>query len=85
VGGVADFSGIAKKDLFISRVLQKTFIDVNEIGTEAAAATAVMAGNESVFIPPAKEFDFNANRPFFFFIRDNEQGVVLFEGVVVKP
>ena len=77
--GRADFYGIADvrpERLFLTRVLQKTFIDVNEEGTEAAAATAVGVGVTSV---PAT---FTVNRPFLFLIRERLSGTVLFIGQV---
>ena len=77
--GRADFYGIADvrpERLFLTRVLQKTFIDVNEEGTEAAAATAVGVGVTSV---PAT---FMVDRPFLFLIRERLSGTVLFIGQV---
>lgn len=76
----ADFSKIdGKHDLFITRVFQKTFLDVNESGTEAAAATAVGVG--VVSLPPTISF----NRPFFYAIVEKASGTVLFEGRVSDP
>lgn len=79
--GAADFSGMAgNKELFISAVLHKAFVDVNEEGTEAAAATAV------VMEKARKEaFLFRADHPFIFLIRDNRSGSILFIGRVVNP
>jgi serine protease inhibitor len=74
-GARADFSGIAdvRPDrLFITRVLQKTFVEVNEEGTEAAAATGVGMGVTSV--PPTVRVD----RPFLFAIRERSSGTILF-------
>jgi serine protease inhibitor len=80
--GTADFSGIATREkLFITAVLHKAFVDVNEAGTEAAAATAVVVGTTS--LPPSATF--HADRPFLFLIRDNRTGSVLFLGRVVNP
>ncbi|MBM4030958.1 MAG: serpin family protein [Planctomycetes bacterium] len=78
----ADFSGMTgKKDLFISQVIHKAFVDVNETGTEAAAATAViMEGGE-----PPRPAAFVADRPFLFLIRDNRSGSILFMGRLVNP
>jgi serpin B len=81
----ADFSRMdGKKDLFISAVLHKAFVDVNEEGTEAAAATGVvmrvMARRRAD--PPAV---FRADHPFVFLIRDNRTGAILFLGRVVDP
>ncbi len=79
----ADFSGMnGRKNLFISKVLHKAFIDVNEEGTEAAAATAVIV-NFKGGLP--KLSIFNADHPFLFLIRDNTTGSILFLGRVVDP
>jgi len=80
----ADFSGMTgEKDLFISRVVHKTFVDVSEEGTEAAAATGVMMEiSEQILLPPAV---FRADHPFIFMIRDNHSGSILFIGRVVDP
>ena len=82
--GRADFSRMADLDdlgsnLYIDTVLHKTFVEVNEEGTEAAAATVV--GIVKTSVPP----QFNVDRPFFYAIRDNETGTVLFMGTVVDP
>jgi serpin B len=79
----ADFSGMdGKKDLFISAVLHKAFVDVNEEGTEAAAATAVVVGMTAA---PAEPLVFRADHPFLFLIRDNRTGSILFMGRVTNP
>lgn len=79
-GGSADFSGIADADLYISKVVQKAFIGVDEKGTEAAAATAVVMDGAAIVEPTVLTFD----RPFLFFIQD-ATGLVLFAGHVVDP
>ena len=79
----ADFSGMdGTRSLFISAVVHKAFVDVNEEGTEAAAATGVVVGVTSVPAPPPI---FKADHPFIFFIRDNDSGSVLFFGRVADP
>lgn len=81
--GVADFSGMTgKKDLFISEVIHQAFVEVNEEGTEAAAATAVVMV-QSVLMEKPKIF--NANRPFIFVIQEKETGNILFIGRVNNP
>ena len=76
----ADLSGITgRKDLHITEAVHKAFVDVNELGTEAAAATGV--GFRMTMLPPR----FTANRPFVFLIRDNRNGTVLFVGRVENP
>jgi serine protease inhibitor len=82
--GRADFSGMRPipPNLFISNVKHKTFVEVNEEGTEAAAATSVEIGVTSVPPPPKS---FIVDRPFFFAIRDNQTGTVLFMGAIIDP
>jgi serpin B len=82
---LSDFSGIDdgfRRDLHITDVLHKAFVAVNEKGTEAAAATAVIVG-----ILSAPQFDvaLTLDRPFFFLIRDIETNAVLFFGRVTDP
>ena len=81
----ADFSGIdGTKDLCVSKVLHQAVIDVNEEGTEAAAATAVVMMIRCA--PMHKDpFEFRADRPFLFFIRDNLTNSALFLGRLVRP
>ena len=80
--GSANFSGISKAHLFISNVYHKAFIDVNEQGTEAAAATAVGAVTRGALVS-IKEFI--ANRPFIFIIRDRETNSIIFIGRILNP
>jgi len=81
--GKADFSGMTgNKDLFISAVVHKAYVDVNEEGTEAAAATGVTMKLTSVAPPPPV---FRADHPFIFLIRDNQTGSILFLGRVANP
>jgi len=80
----ADFSGInGKRDLFISAVIHKAYVEVNEEGTEAAAATGVVMRLTS--IGPAPIPVFRADHPFLFLIRDNHSGSILFIGRVANP
>jgi serpin B len=81
----ADFSGMdGQRDLYISAVIHKAFVDVNEEGTEAAAATgvAVRAMAARVEPPPAI---FRADHPFVFAIVDKQDGTILFLGRVTDP
>jgi serpin B len=77
----ADFSGISSDPLYISDVEQQAIVKVNELGTEAAAVTTVITVT-SVMGP---SFDINANRPFLFFIEDEQAKMILFAGVVLDP
>jgi len=79
----ADFSGInGKTDLFISEIMHKAFVSVDEEGTEAAAATAVII---SLTAMPEAPVEMTLDRPFIFMIRDNETGTILFVGRVMNP
>lgn len=82
----ADFSGMhtGGEQLDITAVLHKAFVDVNEEGTEAAAATGVVVGVTSA-APPPKPKHFRADRPFLFLIRDAKTGSVLFLGRLENP
>ncbi len=83
--GRADFSGITtQEELFISAVVHKAFVDVNEEGTEAAAATGAVFGVTSA--PVSQEpVIFRADHPFVFLIRDNRSGSLLFLGRLTNP
>jgi len=84
-GQSGDFSNInGAHDLSVSAVVQKTFIEVNEEGSEAAAATGIIVGTTSVH-PHPEPVVFRANRPFAFVIRDNELQLTLFSGVINQP
>ncbi len=81
--GDADFSGMTGgRELFISQVVHKAFVSVDEAGTEAAAATAVIM---KVTALPTTPIEFTANRPFIFLIRDIETDSLLFIGRVLNP
>jgi serpin B len=81
-GAAADFSGIsAEAGLHVDTVLQKTFIQVDEKGTEAAAATALMMAGAGLPPEPKKLI---ADRPFLYLIRDAESRVILFIGRVAQ-
>jgi len=87
---MADFSGVASREamqrdgnLSISAVIHKAYVDVNEEGTEAAAATAV--GVLASVARPTPPIIFRADHPFMFLIRDNRSGGILFMGRVTNP
>ncbi|UCE99594.1 MAG: serpin family protein [Planctomycetota bacterium] len=80
----ADFSGMdGTKELFISAVIHKAYVDVNEEGTEAAAATGVKMRLTAV--GPREKTVFRADHPFLFLIRDNHSGSILFLGRLMNP
>lgn len=79
----ADFSAMdGQRDLYIGDVLHKAFVSVDEAGTEAAAATAVIMRLTALAEEPV---EVTVNRPFIFLIRDLQTGGVLFVGRVVNP
>jgi len=79
----ADFSGMTgNRDLFIADVIHKAFVSVDEAGTEAAAATAVVMGLTAV---PEVPVEVTVERPFIFLIRDIGTGTILFVGRIVNP
>ncbi len=82
-GGEADFSGMnGERDLFISAIIHKAFVKVDEAGTEAAAATAVvMEGGSAPPVPVDLTFD----RPFIYLIVDKPTGAILFMGRMADP
>lgn len=80
----ADFEGITKQDiLYVDDVSQKCFISVDEEGTEAAALTSVAICGSGM--PPEKNIELYADRPFIYFIKHNGTGAIMFAGVVYKP
>ena len=82
-GSEADFSGIdGTRDLYISDVVHQAFVSVDEAGTEAAAATAVIIGVTSMPLAP---FELTLDRPFVFLLRDVQTGAILFAGRLVNP
>ena len=79
----ADFSGMnGDTDLHISDVVHKSFVAVDEAGTEAAAATGVIVGTTSM---PSDIKDVTMDRPFIFLIQDDATGTILFLGRVLNP
>ena len=81
--GQADFSKInAIDDLFITKAIHKTFVEVNEEGTEAAAATLIAIGKTSAGL---SEPVFHAAKPFLFFITEEDTHAILFVGKVENP
>ena len=81
----ADFSGMdGQRDLFVSAVIHQAYVDVNEEGTEAAAATGIAVAATAVMVPKEPPV-FRADHPFLFLIRENRTGSILFLGRLVNP
>ncbi|OGN97693.1 MAG: serine protease [Chloroflexi bacterium RBG_13_51_36] len=81
--GDADFSGMTgERTTFISHVIHKAFVAVDEAGTEAAAATAVIMRDSAILEP---DVEVMIDRPFIFLVRDIETGSILFVGRVLNP
>lgn len=79
----SDLSGISgNRDLFVSNVIHKAFLEVNEKGSEAAAATGVVMMMRAMPVGPP---EFVADHPFLFYIRDHQTGLVLFAGRLSQP
>ena len=82
----ADFSGMiadGKPSANIDEVKHKTFVEVNEEGTEAAAVTSI--GMVRLAMAPQRNFSMIVDRPFFCAIRDNQTGALLFMGAIIEP
>lgn len=85
-GEGAELSKLVVEDenrLFVSKVLQKTYLSVDEKGTEAAAVTSIAM--DTVSAPMGEPFQFTADKPFFITIRDKEADVLLFAGKIANP
>jgi serpin B len=78
----ADFSNISREPLYIEAVQQQAVVEVNEKGTEAAAVTTVTIVGTAIVTP---QFQMIADRPFLFFIEDEQTGMILFTGAVFNP
>ncbi len=82
----ADFSGMTgNRDLYIGFVIHKTYVDVNEKGTEAAAVTAVGMFTTSMPVEPPAKIRFTVDRPFLFTITEKSTGAILFIGEINAP
>ena len=85
MGGQADFTGMCReavqRGLYIDKVKQKTYVDVNEEGTEAAGVTVVEMRETAL----PDRFNFRADRPFLFVIRERFSGTILFAGILLEP
>lgn len=85
----ADFSGLIEGagpgDLMISQVLHKTFLEIDEKGTEAAAATAIIMERAAIMVPEEEPVEFRADHPFLIALRHKPTGTVMFMGRVEAP
>jgi serpin B len=81
----ADFAKISREPLFVSDVKQQAYVEVNEQGTEATAVTTVTIVATAEPMPPPQTFQMIVDRPFLFFIVDQQAGTILFMGAVVNP
>lgn len=79
----AEFAGIATEKIQIDQVVQKTFVAIDEVGTEAAAASGVLMRTTSLTLGEVAEF--TADHPFLFFLHDAKKGTILFAGRVSDP
>ncbi|WP_224248505.1 serpin family protein [Hyalangium gracile] len=84
---VADLSGMGGRrgEIFVSDVVHKAFLEINEKGTEAAAVTAVQTTIVSLGPPPPEPIEFRVDRPFLFLLRDSRTQQILFMGRVTRP
>jgi serpin B len=83
-GDDADFSAMADEPLFISEVKQKSFVEVDEKGTEASAVTTVTMEGMAI-MKPVKPFEMIVDRPFLFVIEDSQTQSILFMGTIFDP
>jgi serpin B len=87
----ADFSKMAREPengdgvLHIDAVIHRTFIELDEKGTEAAAATAVTVARSSAFLPSVEPVEFRADHPFIYCLTDDRTGAILFMGRMAGP
>jgi serpin B len=81
----ADFKKMIEQNAMISRVLHKTYLEVNEKGTEAAAATAIEMSVTSAPMNPKPPFEMICDRPFVVAIQDEKTNAILFLGAIVDP
>ncbi len=85
----ADFSGLIEGagpgDLVISQVLHKTFLEIDEKGTEAAAATAIIMERTAIMVPDEEPVEFRADHPFLIALRHKPTGTVMFVGRIEEP
>jgi serpin B len=81
-GPAADFSALTSAGVCVTSVKHNAWVQVDELGTVAAAATTVGVGITAV---PSPQFTMNMDHPFFYAIRDDDTGVLLFIGTLLDP
>ena len=81
----ANFSAMSDEPLFISEVKQKSFVEVNEEGTEATAITGIAMAEAGPIPVPQEPFEMIVDRPFFFMIADERTQSILFMGIIFDP
>lgn len=81
----AEFPGLANFNLFITRVIHKTFMEVNEEGTEAAAVTGIEMAPTAAVMNPKPPFKMIVDRPFFVALHDGQTDKILFAGHITQP
>ncbi len=84
-GGCADFSGISNTKTHITKVLHKTYMDINEKGTEAAAVTYVESSKGLEFRPHPQPFLMQCDHPYVIVLHDSANDTILFMGTIVDP
>ena len=84
VSAMVDTSNLIGDNIYLDTVLQKTYVAIDEEGTEAAAVTAIVVNGTGAVADPPKPVEFKADSPFYFAIRDNTRGEVLFVGRYVQ-
>ncbi len=83
--GKADFSGISEMELFVSEIIQKTKLELDENGTRAAAVTAILMDTATAMPDPKEQKTVRLDRPFAFMIYDQAEDQILFVGKVTNP
>lgn len=85
LGAIPHFEKIADYDMYISDVIHKSFIDLSESGTKAAAVTVITFNENAVAMKPPKVVEVDFDKPFIYLIKDSDSDEILFFGVVYTP
>lgn len=81
----SNFSAVGNVPLYVSKIIQKTTLLIDEKGTQTSALTEIREVLTKSMPPPSPTFNFIANRPFIFFIKDYETGAIIFLGRIMNP